>query len=467
MAGNGRSRHVLLRGALVTVVAAILGVVAGHFIWSASPTLRLTPASNQSFGVYGSSRSGRGSGSGESAGEYGSGHGSGGSQYGYGGGLFGPAGSSESGGSGESGSSVEGGSSGESGGSHEGTGSGEGGSFGEGRGSSEGGSSSEGGGGPGEASTAGAASGVASSVTSKVDPALVDIDTDLGLEDGEAAGTGMVVSSQGEVITNNHVITGATKISATDIGNGTTYSAHVVGYSHNHDIAVLQLEGASGLKTVSLGDAASLQVGQSIATIGNAGGVGGTPSATAGRVAALDQSITAGDDVDGTQEHLNGLIQLNGDLQPGDSGGPLVNSAGEVVGMDTAASDTFQFESSADEGFAIPINEVETIAHQISEGQSSADVHIGATGMIGVLIRSQGSEGALVEQVLSGGPAASAGLAAGDVITALGGTAVSSPTALTDLILEKHPGVDVTVSWQTPEGGRQTATITLAGGPPQ
>ena len=135
--------------------------------------------------------------------------------------------------------------------------------------------------------------------------------------------------------------------------------------------------------------------------------------------------------------------------------------------MDTAASDTFQFESSADEGFAIPINEVETIARQIGEGESSADVHIGATGMLGVLIRSQGSEGALVEEVLSGGPAAGAGLAAGDVITGLGGTAVSSPTALTDLILEKHPGDHVTVSWQTPAGARQTSTITLASGPPQ
>ena len=424
MAGNGRPRHVLLRGALATVLAAVVGVVAGHFIWSASPSLRLSPASNRAFGVYGSSGSGRGSGSGESAGEYWRGTWLGSQPV---------------------------------------------------RlwrrpvrlGAGEGGGSSEGGGTSGEGSSTGSASGVSSSVTSKVDPALVDIDTDLGLEGGEAAGTGMVVTSQGEVITNNHVITGATKITATDIGNGTTYTAHVVGYSHNHDIAVLQLEGAAGLKTVSIGDAASLQVGQSIATIGNAGGAGGTPSATAGQVAALDQSITAGDDVDGTQEHLNGLIQLNGDLQPGDSGGPLVNSAGEVVGMDTAASDTFQFESSADEGFAIPINEVETIARQIGEGQSSAGVHIGATGMLGVLIRSQGSEGALVEDVLSGGPAAGAGLAAGDVITGLGGTAVSSPTALTDLILEEHPGDHVTISWQTPEGGRQTATITLASGPPQ
>ncbi|HTZ64773.1 MAG TPA: trypsin-like peptidase domain-containing protein [Solirubrobacteraceae bacterium] len=464
MTGNGRPRHMLLRGVLITAVAAIVGVVAGHFIWSASPTLRLTPASSRSVGVFGPSGTSRGLGAGEGAGEQGAGQGSAGGRYGYGGGLFGPGSSGESGGSGESRGSGESGGSGEAGGFGEGGSSNAG--VGSGERSSEGGGSGENGE-SGSAGSAGSTGGVSSAVTTKVDPALVDIDTDLGLEGGEAAGTGMVVTPEGEVITNNHVITGATKITATDVGSGTTYPARVVGYSHNHDIAVLQLEGASNLKTVSIGDATSLQVGQGIATIGNAGGVGGTPSATSGQIAALDQSITAGDDIDGTQEHLSGLIQLNGDLQPGDSGGPLVNGAGEVVGMDTAASSTFQFESSADEGFAIPINQVETIAHEIGEGQSSGGVHIGATGMLGVLIQSQGSEGALVEDVLSGGPAAGAGLTGGDLITGLDGSAVSSPTVLTDLLLEKHPGDRVTVSWQTREGVRQTATITLASGPPQ
>src|SRR5271165_6699215 len=278
----------------------------------------------------------------------------------------------------------------------------------------------------------------------------------------------MVVTSGGEVITNNHVITGATKITATDIGNGTTYTARVVGYDHGHDIAVLQLEGASGLQTVSFGDSTSLQVGQSIATIGNAGGVGGTPAA-AGQVSALDQSITAGDELDGSQEQLGGLIQLVGDVQPGDSGGPLVNTAGEVLGMDTAASTTFQFESSANEGFAIPINDVQTIATLISEGRTSDTVHIGATGILGVLVESQsGDDGALVENVLSGTPAAAgSGLSAGDVITALDGRSIGSPTALTDVMLQQHPGDTVQVTWETPAGVQQTATVILADGPPE
>ena len=288
-----------------------------------------------------------------------------------------------------------------------------------------------------------------------------------GFQGAEAAGTGMVVTSSGEVITNNHVITGATKITATDIGNGTTYTARVVGYDYGKDIAVLQLEGASGLQTVNLGDSGSLRIGQSVATIGNAGGVGGTPNAASGEVSALDRSITAGDDVDGGQERLSGLIELEGNVQPGDSGGPLVNAGGEVLGMDTAASSTFQFESSANQAFAIPINEVEAIASQIASGRASSTVHIGATGLLGVQLRSQGGEGALVESVLSGSPAANSGLGEGDVITAIDGNSVSGPTALTELMLSRHPGDSVRVTWETSGGVQQSAVVSLAGGPPQ
>jgi S1-C subfamily serine protease len=339
-------------------------------------------------------------------------------------------------------------------------------------GSAQGSEPSGSGGGSGEGvgaspASPGSSGGVSSSVAAKVDPGLVDINTELGLEGAKAAGTGMVVTSTGEVITNNHVITGATKITATDVGTGATYNARVVGYDYGHDVAVLQLEGASGLPTVSFGDSSSLQVGQSIATIGNAGGVGGTPSATSGRVSGLDQSITAGDEVDGGQEHLSGLVQLEGEVQPGDSGGPLVNSSAEVVGMDTAASSTFQFASSANNAFAIPINEVRAITEQIVGGRSSATVHIGPTGLLGVLVGGEGGEGAPVENILSGTSAAASGLSTGDVITAIDDTSISSPTALTQAMLGHHPGDSVRVEWRTSEGQQQAATITLGSGPPQ
>ena len=321
-----------------------------------------------------------------------------------------------------------------------------------------------------EAESAGAgpaAGGVAGSIVGKVDPGLVDINTELGLEGGAAAGTGMVVTANGEVITNNHVIAGATSITATDVGNGTTYKARVLGYDKSADVAVLQLEGASGLQTVSFGNSGSLAVGESVATIGNAGGLGGTPTARNGRVSALDQSITASDAADGGEEHLSGLVELEGDVQAGDSGGPLVTSAGEVLGMDTAASSSFDFRSATDQGYAIPINTVKSVAAQILAGGASSAVHIGASALLGVYVSSTGSEGALVEGLLVGTPVASSGLREGDTITGLDGTAVGSGSALTALMAERHPGEAVTLTWRTPAGVQQGATVRLASGPPQ
>jgi len=159
------------------------------------------------------------------------------------------------------------------------------------------------------------------------------------------------------VLTNNHVIDGATSISATDVGNGKTYSATVVGYDRTHDIAVLALHNASGLQTATLGNSSTASVGEDVVGVGNAGGTGGTPSAAGGTITALNQSITASDEGDGTSEQLTGLIQTNANIQPGDSGGALVNDQGEVLGVDTAASAGFQFQSNGGQqgtqGFAI------------------------------------------------------------------------------------------------------------------
>jgi S1-C subfamily serine protease len=221
-----------------------------------------------------------------------------------------------------------------------------------------------------------------------VDPGLVDIDTTLGYQQEEAAGTGIVLTSTGEVVTNNHVIDGATTISVTDVGNGKTYSASVVGYNRTKDIAVLQLHGASGLNTATIGNSSSVSVGEDIVGIGNAGGTGGTPSAAGGTVTALNQSITASDEGDATSEQLTELIETNADIQPGDSGGSLVDTSGDVLGIDTAASAGFSFQSSGqssgNQGYAIPINEAITIAKEIEAGTSSSTVHIGATAFLGV-----------------------------------------------------------------------------------
>ncbi len=314
-------------------------------------------------------------------------------------------------------------------------------------------------------------------IAAQIDPGLVDINTNLALQGGEAAGTGQVLTSNGEVLTNNHVIDGATSIRATDIGNGRTYTAKVVGYDRTKDIAVIQLQGASGLQTVNTGNSSSVAVGQKVVALGNALGKGGTPSVAVGHVTNLNASITASDASAGTSEHLTGLIGHNAPIQPGDSGGPLVNTAGQVVGIDTAASSGFQFQSSqqrATQAFSIPINEALSLAGQIEAGQASSTVHIGATGLLGVAIYSQGSaaqngiqagSGAAVEQVVQGTPAANAGITAGSVITSAAGQRVTSPSALQTALGVHHPGDSISVGWTDASGQAHTAQVTLANGP--
>ncbi len=184
-----------------------------------------------------------------------------------------------------------------------------------------------------------------SQIASRVDPGLVDVVSTLGDEQATAAGTGIVLTSNGEILTNNHVIDGATSIKVTDIGNGRTYTAKVVGYDATQDVAVIQLQNASGLTVASLGDSSTVQTGDNVVALGNAGGKGGTPSVAAGTVTALNQAITASDEGSGNSEQLTGLIETNADIQPGDSGGSLVNAYGQVIGMDTAASSGTQVQS--------------------------------------------------------------------------------------------------------------------------
>src|ERR1700759_1077748 len=190
----------------------------------------------------------------------------------------------------------------------------------------------------GHATTSSSTTLTTAQIASKVDPGLVDVISTLGDQSATAEGTGMVLTPTGEILTNNHVIDGATSIKVADIGNGKTYTATVVGYDATKDIAVLQLQNASGLQTAPLGDSSSVTVGSKVTALGNAGGKGGTPSVATGTVTALGQSITASDEASSNSEQLSGLIESNAPIQAGDSGGPLVNSGGQVIGMDTAAS---------------------------------------------------------------------------------------------------------------------------------
>lgn len=308
-----------------------------------------------------------------------------------------------------------------------------------------------------------------SSVPSGRRPGVVDINTELGLRNLRAAGTGIVLNSSGTILTNNHVISGATSITVVDTDNGSTYKAHVVGYARSRDLAVLQLQNAHGLPTAVVGDSRELVPGNVVTAVGNAGGQGGPPAVVTGSVTGLDQTIIATDQSDGSSEQLTGLIQTSAPIKPGDSGGPLLDSAGKVIGIDTAATAGFRFQSGGGQGYAIPSAQAMPIVRQIQKGDASSVVHIGRTAMLGVQVQTTGAQnsGAIVAKVIPGTPADSAGLPQGAVITSLDGQTVASPTALTDLLLGHHPGDTVELGWIDQLGQQQTAPIKLADGPPQ
>ncbi len=308
-------------------------------------------------------------------------------------------------------------------------------------------------------------------VARAIDPRLVDVVSTLRYQDASAAGTGLVLTSWGEVVTNNHVIKGATSVQVTDVGSGRTYRATVIGYDEQDDVAVLRLHGASGLRAIRVRHEPSPRLGEVVVALGNAGGVGGTPAVAAGRITGLDESIIATDQAAGTDEHLSGLIRTDAAIRAGDSGGPLVSATGQVVGIDTAASSQFVFHEGSTEGFAIPIGRALAIARLIEAGRSSATIHIGPTGFLGVRVTNgrvpgnPGQTGARVASVIAGFPAARTGLMAGDVIVSLAGHPVSSPTGLANALELFHPGDRIALRWVDSEGRGHSATLVLARGP--
>jgi len=313
---------------------------------------------------------------------------------------------------------------------------------------------------------AGAATHTAAKAHRAVTTGIVDIYTTLGYQNGQAAGTGMIISPSGEVLTNNHVIRGATVFKVVDVTTKKTYTATVVGYSVSQDVGVLKLANATRLSTIALGSSSTLKVGQKVAALGNALGQG-TKGAATGSIIALGQSLTAFDESNGISETLHGMIETDAPVQPGDSGGPLFNAAWKAIGMVTAGSSTLSFQSTRGDGYAIPINRALALAKQIWTGQASADVHVGPTAFLGVRVQDGPSGGALVGQVIPGTAAEAAGLAAGDVITSLNGVAINQASDLTGVVLQLKPGTGYPIAWIDASGVDQTGTITPQSGPPQ
>jgi serine protease Do len=297
-----------------------------------------------------------------------------------------------------------------------------------------------------------------------VEPAVVQVTTKIDYQQAIGTGTGMVVDPGGVVLTNYHVVAGANTITGT-VG-GRDYPADLVGYDRKHDIAVLQLRGAGGLPTAPIGDSGQVVVGEPTVGLGNARGVGAPLTHETGPVAALNRTVNAEDSLTGSSEEVNGLIEVAADVRPGDSGGPLVNSAGQVIGVITAATVNFQM-GPAGKGFAIPINDAMAVAGQIRSGAPSATVHIGPPVLLGVGLstRPRSAAGVIVRDVMRDGPAAQAGVAIGDVITTLDGTSVDSATTLTYVLDRHYPGDVVDLTWIDRGGQERTGKAALVPGP--
>jgi S1-C subfamily serine protease len=298
-------------------------------------------------------------------------------------------------------------------------------------------------------------------IANKVRPAIVDINTTLG--NGQAAGTGMIVSSTGEILTNNHVVAGSSSISVSIEGRSRSYSAHVVGVNVSQDVAVIQIDASiSSLPTVTFADSSTLQVGDSVVAVGNALGRGGVPPATDGNVTALNQTITASEGRS-SAETLSGMIQSDAPIYEGDSGGALVNTSGQVVGMITAGQAQGFRSAASDVGYSVSSNTAVREVNRIRAHEQAADLTYGQVGYLGVSVQDATGSGALVVGVQSGSPAASAGLTAGSVITKIGGTTVTSSDSLGTAIRSHSPGDRISVSWTTQAGTSRTATVTLGG----
>jgi len=299
---------------------------------------------------------------------------------------------------------------------------------------------------------------------------VVVIETALGYQQTAAAGTGVVLTSDGEVLTNNHVIRGATTIRVLDPRTGNRYGARVLGYSVSSDIAVLRLQRASGLTTALLGTSTGLRRGQTVIAVGNAGGARRLV-VSRGSITAVGRTITAGDG-HGIEQQLRGLIETNAELRPGDSGGPLLDARGRVVGINSAASTGFAFLSGSNEGYAIPIDRALAIWRRIESGRGTTEIHVGPTAFLGVAVHAAGYyeggyvPGAVVDNVVPDGPADRAGLAPQDVIVTLDGARVSTPAGVARVLLRKKPGDALRLAWIR-AGRRSVATARLVSGPPQ
>jgi S1-C subfamily serine protease len=308
-------------------------------------------------------------------------------------------------------------------------------------------------------------------------PQLVDrvihsvVSIDVKSNGNEDEGTGMIITSDGEVLTNNHVIelyseggnTGT--ITVTEYGQTKALPTTLVGYDQSKDVALLKINDASDLPTVTFGNSGKAVVGDAVVAIGNALGLAaGTPTVTQGIISALGRSVTAGGE--GTQtETLQNMIQTDAAINPGNSGGPLIDTSGQVIGMNTAVAGTStDGTSSQNIGFAIPAASVEALISELEKGGQSGNgggyLGVDITTLTPALRQQYGftpTSGAVILSVVSGSPADKAGLVQGDVIVSINGTPITSSDTLQKVVQDGKAGQSISITYYVGNSKRTTS----------
>jgi S1-C subfamily serine protease len=339
-------------------------------------------------------------------------------------------------------------------------------------------------------------------IDTRIEPSVVDVTATLTYDDETASGTGFVIDAKRAfIITNNHVIRDATEVSVTIPATGQSYPARIVGADLSADIAVLEIKPEPGLAGAPIGDSAALDAGDSVISFGNQAGAGGSPAVATGLISGTGRTIQAADGASGFSETLHDMLATTAKIEPGDSGGPLADSAGTVIGVDTAAG-----TGGTSTGYAIPINAAMAAERQITEGRPGPGISFGVNGFLGVVVgsgkasspavqraqehrRGTGAAdspggcvstqsevlpptaiapvraGALVMGVLCGTAAASAGISSGDVITEAAGQRIGSPNELTAIVNGSRPGSVVSVTWVSRSGTLRTSQVRLSEAP--
>jgi S1-C subfamily serine protease len=294
-----------------------------------------------------------------------------------------------------------------------------------------------------------------------VDPAIVDIDTTAQETDGYAytAGTGMILTSNGYIVTNNHVVEDATTITVTIAHHGKHIPASFVGADPADDIALIKVDGFSHLPTVKFANSSDASLGERVVAIGNALGKGGTPATTSGTILALNRSIAATDELQASAEHLDGMIEASSPIQPGNSGGPLLDDHAQVLGMNTAN------DGGRSTAFAIPIDEVAQMVSAIREGGQTGGVVLGLQAFLGMAIEDVPAGRIEVTRVIEGDPAAGAGVEPGDFIVSFDGETVATASQLLSLVTAQSIGTTATLGYSSLAGAVLTKPVTLVAGP--